>query len=81
MRGCDCGHIIRIPPHVAAHTTTAVAHFLVMHSYGGCPGSAAAGGLSKAARTAAGKQGGIIGLIFMCGFIAHEGVFAEDIAW
>ena len=31
-----------------------------MHSYGGCPGSAAAAGLSKAARTAAGKQGGII---------------------
>ena len=46
---------------------------LVMHSYGGCPGSAAAAGLSKAARWAGGKQGGIIGLIFMCGFIAHEG--------
>ena len=46
---------------------------LVMHSYGGCPGSAAAAGLSKAAQMAAGKQGGIIGLIFMCGFIAHEG--------
>ncbi len=46
---------------------------LVMHSYGGCPGSAAAAGLSKAAQTAAGKQGGVIGLIIMCGFIAHEG--------
>ena len=46
---------------------------LVMHSYGGCPGSTAAAGLSKAAQTAAGKPGGIIGLIFMCGFIAHEG--------
>ena len=54
---------------------------LVMHSYGGCAGSAGVAGLSKAARTAAGKQGGIIGLIFMCGFIAHEGVFAEYIAW
>lgn len=46
---------------------------LVMHSYGGCPGSAAAAGLNKAARRVAGKQGGILGLIFMCGFIAHEG--------
>ena len=46
---------------------------LFMHSYGGCPGSTAAAGLSKAAQTAAGKPGGIIGLIFMCGFIAHEG--------
>ena len=54
---------------------------LVMHSYGGCAGSAGVAGLSKAARTADGKQGGIIGLIFMCGFIAHEGVFAEYIAW
>ena len=44
-----------------------------MHSYGGYPGSAAAAGLSKATQMAASKQGGIIGLIFMCGFIAHEG--------
>ena len=44
-----------------------------MHSYGGCPGSTAAAGLSKAVQTAAGKPGGIIGLIFMCGVIAHEG--------
>ena len=46
---------------------------LILHSYGGCPGSAAAAGLSKAARTAAGEEGGIIGLFFMCGFITHEG--------
>ena len=46
---------------------------LALHSYGGCPESAAAAGLSKAARTAAGKQRGIIGLLFMCGFITREG--------
>ena len=46
---------------------------LVMHSYGGCPGSTAATDLSKAAQTAAGKPGGIIGLSFMCDVIAHDG--------
>ncbi|KAF7561473.1 hypothetical protein G7046_g2660 [Stylonectria norvegica] len=46
---------------------------LIMHSYGGCPGAAAAKGLSKAERVAAGQQGGIVGLIFLCAFLALEG--------
>jgi len=46
---------------------------LLMHSYGGCPGADAAKGLSKAERKAAGKKGGIIGLVFMCAFVAAEG--------
>jgi len=46
---------------------------LLLHSYGGCPGADAAKGLSKSERTAAGKKGGIIGLIFMCAFVANEG--------
>ena len=46
---------------------------LVMHSYGGSPGSAAAKGLSKTERTASGKEGGIIGLIFVAAFLAGEG--------
>ena len=46
---------------------------LIMHSYGGCPGAAAAKGLSKTERVAAGKEGGIIGLVFMCAFLAAEG--------
>ena len=46
---------------------------LVMHSYGGCPGAAAAKGLSKADLTAKGKEGGIIGLLFICAFLAKEG--------
>ena len=46
---------------------------LVMHSYGGGPGAMAAKGLSPAERRAAGKPGGIIGLIFICAFVAKEG--------
>ncbi len=46
---------------------------LVMHSYGGCPGSAAAKGLSKKERTATGRSGGVIGLVFLAGFLFKEG--------
>ena len=46
---------------------------LVMHSYGGGPGAVAAKGLSLAERRAAGKSGGIVGLIFICAFVAKEG--------
>jgi len=46
---------------------------VAMHSYGGCPGAAAAHGLSKTERQAAGRQGGVIGLIFICAFVANEG--------
>ena len=43
---------------------------LVMHSYGGFPGSAAARGLSKKS----GKTGsGIVGLVYIAAFIAPEG--------
>lgn len=44
-----------------------------MHSYGGCPGAMAAKGLSKAEMPAASRKGGIIGLIFICAFVAQEG--------
>ena len=46
---------------------------LAMHSYGGCPGAVAAKGLSKAELAAKGKKGGIIGLLFICAFLANEG--------
>lgn len=46
---------------------------LAVHSYGGQPGAVAAKGLSKAERQAAGLKGGVIGLIFICAFIAEEG--------
>ena len=46
---------------------------VVMHSYGGCPGAAAAQGLSIKERQAAGLPGGVVGLIFICAFVANEG--------
>ena len=46
---------------------------LAMHSYGGMPGPVAAKGLSKTERLAAGKRGGIIGLVFLSVLVAFEG--------
>ncbi|KAL8732135.1 MAG: hypothetical protein Q9181_004050 [Wetmoreana brouardii] len=46
---------------------------LVVHSYAGGPGAMAAKGLSIAERRAAGKHGGVIGLIFISAFVAKEG--------
>ncbi|KAF2641597.1 alpha/beta-hydrolase [Massarina eburnea CBS 473.64] len=43
------------------------------HSYGGIVGGAAAAGLSKSARSTAGKPGGIIGLVYLVGNIVSEG--------
>ena len=42
---------------------------LVMHSYGGCPGGAAAKNLSKGIRT---TGGGIVGLVFIAAFLGSE---------
>lgn len=52
---------------------------LVMHSYGGLPGAAAAEGLSQTERISAGRPGGIIGLIFICAILAHEGQSLLDL--
>jgi len=46
---------------------------LIMHSYGGCPGSMAADGLSVSERRKIGKPGGIIGMIMICGFVIRAG--------
>lgn len=46
---------------------------VIMHSYSGGPGSMAAKGLSVAERRAAGQPGGIVGLIFLSAFVAHDG--------
>jgi hypothetical protein len=46
---------------------------LVMHSYGGSPGSVAARGLSKVERASKGLRGGIIGLVFIAALVAPEG--------
>ena len=46
---------------------------LYLHSYAGFPGSAAIKGLSKTERLAAGKRGGILGLIYQSAFIPKSG--------
>lgn len=45
---------------------------VVCHSYGGIPGGGAAYGLSKTARGKDGKEGGVIGLIYVSGFVVPE---------
>ncbi|KAL5002229.1 alpha/beta-hydrolase [Aspergillus recurvatus] len=47
---------------------------LVMHSYAGMPGAAAAKGLSKAERLGQGKAGGVVGMVYFAAFIVPEGV-------
>ncbi|KAL9070562.1 MAG: hypothetical protein Q9157_005766 [Trypethelium eluteriae] len=51
---------------------------LVLHSYAGFPGSVAIRGLSKSEAQAKGSGGGLIGIVYMCAFIPHEGVSLLD---
>ncbi|KAL9619793.1 MAG: hypothetical protein Q9160_005629 [Pyrenula sp. 1 TL-2023] len=44
-----------------------------VHSYGGVVGGAAAAGLSKQARAAEGKSGGVIGLVYLVASLVSEG--------
>ncbi|KAL2070663.1 hypothetical protein VTL71DRAFT_13689 [Oculimacula yallundae] len=46
---------------------------LVMHSYGGYPGTEASKGLSKKEREKEGKEGGIVRLVYMAAFIPAVG--------
>ncbi|KAL8775133.1 MAG: hypothetical protein Q9209_000612 [Squamulea sp. 1 TL-2023] len=46
---------------------------LVCHSYGGIPAAGAAFGLSKENRLQEGKNGGVIGLVYMAAFVVPEG--------
>ena len=46
---------------------------LIMHSYSGVPGSAAARGLGKSERTAAGKKTSVIGQIFITAMLIKGG--------
>lgn len=51
--------------------------YILMHSYGGFPGSEAAQGLDKASRAREGKKGGIAKMIYMTAFAVPEGVTLE----
>ncbi|RHZ49051.1 alpha/beta hydrolase [Aspergillus thermomutatus] len=47
---------------------------LLMHSYAGMPGAAAAKGLAKTERMQQGKSGGIVGMVFIAAFLVPEGL-------
>lgn len=46
---------------------------LLMHSYGGLPGSGSAVGLSKRERGEKKQKGGVMGLVFVAAHVAREG--------
>lgn len=46
---------------------------IFVHSYGGVVGGAAAAGLSKQTRTAEGKPGGVIGLVYLVASLVGQG--------
>jgi pimeloyl-ACP methyl ester carboxylesterase len=47
---------------------------LVMHSYGGVPGTESVKGLSKKEREAAGKEGGVASLVYLTSFLLVPGL-------
>ena len=51
---------------------------VVCHSYGGIVGAGAAQGLSQRARRKQGKQGGVLGLVFITAFIVPEQISLGD---
>lgn len=53
--------------------------FVVMHSYGGVPGSAAVQGLTKEDRQKEGLKGGVIGLVYLTSFALEEGFTNADL--
>lgn len=52
---------------------------LLMHSYGGVYGPSAIEGLSKTERTAHGKAGGIVALVFCAAYTALKGMTAMQV--
>lgn len=47
---------------------------VVCHSYGGIPAGGAAAGLAKKDRAERNEKGGVLGLIYLSGFVVPEGV-------
>lgn len=47
---------------------------LIMHSYAGMPGAAAARGFAKPQRLERGRSGGVLGLVFVAAFLVPEGM-------
>ena len=59
--------------HLAALVNAGKEVILFAHSYGAVPASGAASGWSKWTRQRNAMKGGVIGMIFMCGFLIPEG--------
>lgn len=59
--------------HVATLLDSGEDVLVVMHSYGGVPGTQGMKGLSKDERRKAGKPGGVVGLVYLCAFMLWEG--------
>ncbi|KAI9760615.1 MAG: hypothetical protein M4579_001584 [Chaenotheca gracillima] len=53
---------------------------LVMHSYGGVPGSEAVAGWDRAERAKAGLKGGVLGLLYLASFVVPSGKSLFDMA-
>ncbi|KAI6632989.1 hypothetical protein MCOR14_006957 [Pyricularia oryzae] len=51
---------------------------LVAHSYAGVPASVAVAGLSVKDRAAAGKKGGVVGVLYLCAFVLPAQVSLSD---
>lgn len=61
------GHLEKLVDHEGRDVVA------VFHSYAGIPGGAAIRGMSRATRSAAGKMGGVLGIVWVASFIAHAG--------
>src|SRR5204863_10187278 len=84
-------HRTDIPPptmeddakHIQSVTTPLVEEgkdvVLVMHSYGGIPGTESARGLAKADRQASGKKGGISSLVYVTALLTRVGECLRDL--
>ena len=51
---------------------------LVMHAYGGIPGTQSVHGLTRKERSEQGKEGGVTGLIYISSLLVNEGENAQD---
>ena len=51
---------------------------VVMHSYGGIPGTQAVKGLTRKERQEQGKAGGVTGLVYVSSLLINEGESSED---
>lgn len=53
---------------------------LVMHSYGGIPGTESAKGLAWRTRRAEERSGGIVHLVYLCAYLVKEGMSVSGMA-